>query len=743
MISFGEHDLVDLGSAKTCLSCKHYLSCTDKSKSFSYSCDKFRRFNPKDTAKQIVEETGSKVDYQLVLSSINEPNGEIAKKFSILNIIDGAIKSSPVVASDIKIPDGDFPEAKNFMEFTSSDKFLKQKPYLEQLIIGIMVFAEYCPSCSDIDYLLDTHKVDDSLARFRRKVCLLEHGKCPSCKKNRKFFVDQDLMFFYNEMAVCAGQRSGKSALTGMMVSYIVHRLIKLQNPNEVYGLMSSNVLHGTFCALTYKQAKDNLWDPIMGNILGSPWFQSYHEMLTSHSTRDGELVKLKDEFIMYNNRRFVMYPAGPDKRVLRGRTRIVGSVDELGWFDNTANSTKVKVNAREVYIALGNSLTTVQAKAEVLFSKGFYNILPGYFLNISSPSSNRDKIMELVRDAQGSRKLYGVLKPTWEMNPDIPKSALAEYFRKDPVAALRDFGVQPPLASNPFISNQEAVEKCITKKSNPLEVRHVVSKSKAKNGNTTRYGKFDFLKKSGFPSVLALDAGFSNNSFACAVAHLHDHRFPVIDCLVEIQPLPGVPVNFARLYTEIMLPLIEYRNVKLVAADRWNSLKLLHDVEEDTGVQTLIYSLKYKDMQIFKDHVLDNQVGFPKTEMSIEDIIDYKHSEYPACFKGKPASHFVLQSLTVQDTGSQVVKGDQLTDDLFRAGMLACQVLLDDAYAEYFTADNINKEVMRRNVADFAVFKGASGGGSGSAVGGGSSAGLLGSPTGSVIGMIKQRRDT
>jgi hypothetical protein len=191
------------------------------------------------------------------------------------------------------------------------------------------------------------------------------------------------------------------------------------------------------------------------------------------------------------------------------------------------------------------------------------------------------------------------------------------------------------------------------------------------------------------------------------------------------------------------MLPLIEYRNVKLVAADRWNSLKLLHDVEEDTGVQTLIYSLKYKDMQIFKDHVLDNQVGFPKTEMSIEDIIDYKHSEYPACFKGKPASHFVLQSLTVQDTGSQVVKGDQLTDDLFRAGMLACQVLLDDAYAEYFTADNINKEVMRRNVADFAVFKGASGGGSGSAIGGGGSAGMLGSPTGSVIGMIKQRRDT
>lgn len=741
MISFSEHDLVDLGTAKTCLSCKHYLSCADKSKSFNYSCEKFKRFNPKDAARQIVGETSSKVDYKLVASAISDPLGEVAQKFSILNIIDGAIKSSPVVASDIKIPDGDFPEAKNFLEFTSSDRFLKQKPFLEQVIIGIMVFAEYCPNCSDMTYLLDTHKVTDTLARLTRKVCLLEHGKCPSCKRNRKYFVDKGLMDFYTEMAVCAGQRSGKSALTGMMVSYLVHRLIKLQNPNEVYGLMSSNVLHGTFCALTYKQAKDNLWDPIIGNILGSPWFQEYNQMLLEHSTRDGELVKIKDEFIMYNNRRFVMYPAGPDKRVLRGRTRIVGSIDELGWFDNTANSTKVKVNAREVYIALGNSLTTVRAKAEVLFSKGFYNILPGYFLNISSPSSNRDKIMELVRDAQGSRKLYGVLKPTWEMNPDVPRSALAEDFRKDPIAAMRDFGVQPPLASNPFIANQDAVEKCLTGKKNPAAMVHVVSKSKAKSGHTTRYGKFEFLKKSGNPSILALDAGYSNNSFACAVGHLKDHRFPVIDLLVEVQPLPGVPVNFAKIYTEILLPIIEYRNIQIVAADRWNSLKILHDIEEDTDCDTLLYSLKYRDMQVFKDHVLDNQIGFPKPEMDIDSIVNYQHSDYPRCFKGNPVSHFVLQALTVQDTGSQVVKGDQLTDDLFRASMLAAQVMLDDDYADYFAEGNRDNEIVRRNVADMVAFKGASGGGSGNQSGA-PSGGTPVSGSGSIIGMVRQRRD-
>lgn len=741
MITHGMHELVDLGTSKSCLSCKHYLSCNDKSKSFSYSCDRFKRFNPKDLTKQLIAETRARVDPAVLLNAMEDPTGPVASSFSISKIIDDAIKDSPMVASDIKVPDGDFAEAPNFCEWTTSDRFLKQTPYLEQVVIGTMVFGDYCPRCSDMDYLLDTHKVDDTIAKFRRKVCLLEHGVCPSCKKNRKHFVDRNEMNFYNEMAVCAGQRSGKSALVGMMATYVVHRLIKLQNPNEVYGLLSSNVLHGTFVALTQTQAKDNLWDPILGNIQGSPWFQEYNQMLLDRSTRGVELVKIKDEFIMYNNRRFVIYPAGPDKRVLRGRTRFEGAVDELGWFDNVAHSNKIKVDAKEIYIALGNSLTTVRAKAEKLFARGFYNIPTAYFLNISSPSSVRDKIMELVRDSQGSRKMYGVLKPTWEMNPEITREVLAEDFRKDPVAAMRDFGVQPPLVSSPFIANHEAVENCQSKKSNPLELRHVIHKSKARHGITTRYGRFDYLKESSKASALALDAGFANNSFACALGHLLEPRYPVIDLVLEVQTLPGIPINFAKVYTEIILPLINYRNVQITGADRWNSLKILHDIEEDTNTQAIQYSLKYKDMQVFKDHVLDGQIKFPKAEKPLSEILKYVHSDYPACFKNQPVSHFLLQCCTVQDTGSQIIKGDQLTDDMLRAAMLCTHLLLDDANAELFTADN-DQPVVRPNIADFAAYRGASGGGATNGPGGQSTLNTGTSARGRLIGLFKPRAD-
>lgn len=66
---------------------------------------------------------------------------------------------------------------------------------------------------------------------------------------------------------------SGKSAVTAMMTAYMIHRVAKLSKPNEVYGLLHSNILHGTFCALSFGMAKDLLYDPLYGYLIDAPWF--------------------------------------------------------------------------------------------------------------------------------------------------------------------------------------------------------------------------------------------------------------------------------------------------------------------------------------------------------------------------------------------------------------------------------------------------------------------------------------
>jgi intein/homing endonuclease len=594
------------------------------------------------------------------------------------------------------------------------------------------VIVHNCPRCSDSKWI-NKHKVDESLGELRDRLQLLVRGKCPKCKARKSELVADKELNYYYEAAIVAGQRSGKSAWIGMMSAYLTHWLLMLQNPNEIYGLMSSNILHGTFVALTYAQAKDTLWEPYYGYLTDSPFFTQYHAMLTDCGNKYGEeLHKLKDTFVLYRHRKLLTYPAGPDKRTLRGRTRYLAVIDELGWFDNSASQTKVKMNANEVYIALERSLLTVRAAANKIIKRGFDNVPSGYFLNISSPSSVRDKIMELARQAQGSRKILGLIKPTWEMNPTVTREDLEEEFKKDPVAAMRDYGAQPPLTSNPFIGSRTTIEQCFHKKTNPCSISY--STKKAKDGTQTLYAYFNKLKRSGKASILAIDAGYSNNSFACAIGHLMDDRYPIFTVLVEIQPLPGIPINYSLVYTNILKPLIEKRNVKFLVADRWNSLKVLADAAEDfPDIQTEQYSLKYQDMVMFKECLQDQQTNMPLPEISVDDILAYPHGEYPSFFKSMPVAHCILQLLTIQDTGTQVIKGDQLTDDLARAMMLGHAILTDENYLQYFAVADEQEATPGIDITQMGVYKGASGGTS-------SKSGGMSSSQGSNLGISRSR---
>lgn len=714
-------------SARNCLSCSNYIRCKDPQKSVVYLCDRFATTRKSEVEgslrlADLLGEIGLGYSVPIIgndpHSHMPAPDAHASGEFDIKKVIDDIILNDEPVSSDIKISDRDFPQAPNFYTFCVSDKYLNQTPFLEQAIIGTRVLAEYCPACSDMNWFDHSHKVDDSLHKFARKVALMEKGTCPHCKKTRTHFFAKGTLNFYNEAALAVGQRGGKSAWFGMMAAYLTHLQIKLQKPNEVYGLLRANILHGTFAALTFSQAKDTLWEPFYGHLLDSPWFRGYHAMLDDATERYGEeLYKLKDTFVMYRHRRLLVYPAGPDKRTLRGRTRFMAGIDELGWFPNDANNSKVKMNATEVYIALERSLLTVRASAENLAKQGFSNIPTAYFLNISSPSSIRDKIMELVRKAQGSRKIYGTIKPTWEMNPKVPRSALEEEFRKDPVAAMRDYGAEPPLTASPFIGSQSAVEDCFSEKLNRIRIIH--QQKKSTDGTISRYARIDRVTRLSKPSVLAIDAGYSNNSFACCIASLEEHKYPRISLLVEVMPLPGIPLNYSRIYSEILVPLCDECNVVLVGADRWNSLKILSDLNEELDIQTVQHSIKYPEMQLFKSYIYDNQILFPLPRTPVEDILKYDQSTYPHCFKDRPEDHFVLQLLTVQDTGASVTKGDQLTDDLVRASMLATTLLLDPEYEELFSVSD--REAPAAQSA-LGMYKGGSGGsshGSRSAAGG------------------------
>lgn len=489
---------------------------------------------------------------------------------------------------------------------------------------------------------------------------------------------------------------SGKSIVVALISTYIVHRTLMMQKPTEIYRVGPNQMLHGAFVALTAGQAKDTLYEPFYGYILESPWFKKYHALLDYYQQKYKQTIyKVMDSYIMYRHRNLFVHYAGPDKRVLRGRTRIFASIDEIGWFDNSKDSGKVKVDASEVYIALERSLLTCRSAEEYQLDLGYDECMSAYFLNISSPSSVRDKICELVRLSDGSTKLLGLHKPTWEMNPNVPQDSpiILEAYRKDPVTAERDYGANPPLSSNPFIRSRSMVMDCM-KDTGRNFIKYSQQIFRAKDGGKYRYGTIQKIKTSTEPSIMAIDAGLTNNSFAMVIGTRQDKNIN-LDLLVEIMPLPGIPLHYTMIYEHLILPIIEARNVRVLLADRWNSVKLLQDAETQSDRLQIAksYSVKYSDLWNTKASIESGLLKYPRSdETDVDTILGFDPDNYPRCFVGRESEHLILQMLTVQDTGKQVIKGDNLTDDIWRAAVLMEWGLNNPDFDQYMTVDETNK---------------------------------------------------
>lgn len=508
---------------------------------------------------------------------------------------------------------------------------------------------------------------------------------------------------------------SHNSALVVMLAAYLQHRMLKLQRPNEVYGVLRQNIFTGTFVAVTQQQAVTNLWEPFHNLIGDSSWYKEYHALLTYYGEKYGEeLFKFKDTFIAYRHRSIAVRAKGPDKRKLRGETRFFYALDELGWFDNNRDSTKITLNGTEIHKALSNSLRTIRSECKRLVEQGYNDIPSGYALNISSPSSARDKIIELYNASKASTNIYGVKMPTWEFNPKVTREDLEDEFRTNPIEAERDYGANPPLTDSPFIGSFAIVEPCFRNGRNSLKMKY--ARKKMRDGSLSRFAIIDSVRNINHNTVLALDAGHTNNSFAFAVGHL-ENDVPRIDVVGEIPPLVGIPVNYSRVFDEVLIPLVETLNVQVMATDRWQNIKILHDIENSHGIHTKQYSLKYNDMWMFRQLLLDGEVLLPRTTQKIEEALQYDYDRYPFCFQDDPMSHLMVQMITVKDTGNQVIKGDNMTDDILRAVMLAVTVMGMEEYQQ------ILMEVRERPRASLGVsgsrFGGAIGMAQGASIGG------------------------
>lgn len=635
------------------------------------------------------------IDQTLIKHSIRETDTEYVEEVAdgefaldMERIVADVLNSGARVAPDLRIDDRDLKEFPNFYEWCFSKDGGNQAPFAKQLALATHLMAEYCPRCSHKAFR-NIHKIPVNFPAkdFPDKVQFLYHGVCPKCGARKSELVKSGELNAYVELDVCAGQRSGKSAFFNLLVPYLTHKWVKVEKPVETLGLMSSSILIGTCTALTWAKAQELLYDPISNAIENSKWFQQYFQLLDDYEERTGiELYKFKDTFLSFNHKNLILNTSGPNKRTLRGSTRWLSIIDEIGWFPHGDDSDeRERASANEVYVSLDRSLKTVRKSTMKLLKEGYDNIPLAYGCGISSPSSYNDKIMELVRNFKGSKEVLVHQAPTWEMNPLFTKEDFAKEYQDDPIKAERDFGANPPMAENAWISDVKSLDHLLV---NRWVIDYQYDHFTNRSGVDMVFGKLRSTKAPPTcpPTVLTIDAGYSNNSFALAIT-ANDGRGANVLAVAEIAPKKGITViNYTRTVKQLLYPLIKAFNVQAVGADRWNSLKLLQDIEEDCHVQTFQYSLKPTDFDLVYDYLMEDlpAIKLPRPEMDLGQI--FVTSDYPHGFKYKPNSHLYHQFSTVNVDGrGSVEKGNGYTDDILRAVALGIRTcVLEDTIKKF-----------------------------------------------------------
>jgi len=289
----------------------------------------------------------------------------------------------------------------------------------------------------------------------------------------------------------------------------------------------------------------------------------------------------------------------------------------------------------------------------------------------VSSPMSERDKVMRLLKESQGEegkKYIFGSQLATWEVNPDIERTTpmIAVAFERNPEKAMRDFGAVPPRVSNQFVHINIVKEGIFVGTRNS----HLLDYDFSDNelcGHLRRVANVND------PSLLSIDAGEVNNSFTCTVFHFDFKTGKThLTTVIEIIPQKGRRINHNKTYHQILLPLVDECNVKVAIADRWNSLDLLQRLTTERGIKTQQITPKRRDFDTALAMLEAKTIVGPVPEMPMDEFIAESPDNYRTFFLHKPVAHLAHQITTVQDIpGKAPIKGAGYTDDIFRAFVL------------------------------------------------------------------------
>ncbi len=250
----------------------------------------------------------------------------------------------------------------------------------------------------------------------------------------------------YNEAALCWGIGAGKSYAASLAITYMLHKVLCLADPQRHYGIGAGSTISFLNMSTNGEQARRVVFGEILTRIRRSPWFERFAPKVLAR-----ELQFPKGIAVLCGNSAET-YPLGYN---------VLGAViDEASWLTETEGGRHEA--AEEIYNAL-------QRRIRSRFMD------QGLLIMISSPRHRGDFLERKLEEAKRDPTIYASRKATWEVKP--PRcycgetfeceglSVPAEYrgeFERNRMRALRDLGARPAEAFVPFFPDPAALERAV-----------------------------------------------------------------------------------------------------------------------------------------------------------------------------------------------------------------------------------------------------------------------------------------
>jgi len=246
------------------------------------------------------------------------------------------------------------------------------------------------------------------------------------------------------ESFVANGMTNHNTFLCAAVVAYEVYKLILKGNPQAYYGLPKTNVIQ-LISVATDKDQAGLLYNEASGHFSECAFYKPY----TANNTMSYAKFQSPEDI-----KRFGRHSDNEKAKAtikvsfkscvakgLRGAGNIVIILDELAHFNDVGQS-----DALKIYRAVKPSLAAFSPK-DPRNRRRVVGRVEGRILSISSPLGKQGffyrKFQQGFSGGLGSQNMLCIQAPTWEVNPTVEATFLAEEYETDEDSFFTEFGAE------------------------------------------------------------------------------------------------------------------------------------------------------------------------------------------------------------------------------------------------------------------------------------------------------------